>query len=170
MAIGLLPSSLASGQASDSSQASDVPQSPSTTYFQLNRQIYARHQDSGSGGLSGLADKFQAVTDQLDKLISHEVKVALNSPGASAATITSAISKLQGQLSLQIYDPDPRITNTPFASLFKLNGDKWAGVGYIILRGGDGIPDTQPYLKFYNEAAGSWLERADGGAFCLGAN
>ena len=93
-------------------------------------------------------------------MITHEIDLALNTPGASTSSITAAISKLQGDLSLPAYDPNPQFTNTPFANLFALNGIQNAAVAYVFMQGGDAIPDAQPHLLFYARENGAWVQKA----------
>lgn len=106
-------------------------------------------------------DKLQAATEKLNKMVVNEIDVALNAPGASATTVAATISKLQGELSLSAYDPSPQVTNTPFADFFSLNGIQMAAVAYVVMQGADAIPDTQPYLNFYDKASGIWQERIE---------
>ena len=53
----------------------------------------------------------------------------------------------------------PEATNAPFANLFTLNGIQTLAVAYVIMRGGDAIPDTQPYLEFYDRSSGEWEQK-----------
>jgi hypothetical protein len=41
-----------------------------------------------------------------------------------------------------------------------VNGIQTAAVAYVIMQGGDAIPDTQPYLVFYDNASGDWTKKA----------
>jgi hypothetical protein len=139
------------------SRTGGTPQSRRSTYLQLNRKIYARHQDAGSGQLNDSNDSKQLTADQLNKLIGSEIKLALATPGASAASVTASIANLQGDLSLSAYDP--RSTNTPFVKFVEVNGVEAAAVAYVIMQGGDAIPDTQPYLVLYDKSSGVWEQK-----------
>ena len=127
-------------------------------YLQLNRQIYARHEDQSSGNLSDVPDKANSLERQLQNMIAEEIDRVLADPKVSAASIASSISKLQGEMSLTSWDPEA--TNTPFANFFQLNGAHTLALAYVIMQGGDAIPDAQPYLKFYDKISGSWQEKA----------
>ena len=45
------------GQTSETSPAGDTPESRHAAYQQLNRQVYARHEDPGSGSLNFSGEK-----------------------------------------------------------------------------------------------------------------
>ncbi len=147
-------------QTTEASPTGDTPENRTVVYSRLNRQIYARHGDAGSGQLNGSDVKFRAAGDQLSKMVSKEIELALAVPKSTASSITASVAKLQGELTLSIYDPDPRFTNTPFAKFLKLNGVEAVAVAYVIMQGGDAIPDTHPYLAFYDHVSGVWQERA----------
>lgn len=157
----IVASRLGLAQADGPPRVEDTPQSRHAAYSQLNRQIYARHADTGSGQLNESHDSMQAASERLGKMMTNEIEIALGAAKTSASNITAAISKLQGDLTLSAYDPDPQVTNTPFAELFSLNGIQTAAVAYVIMQGADAIPDTQPYLNFYDKASGIWKERAE---------
>jgi hypothetical protein len=145
-------------QTAGPSQTGEAPQSRHAAYLQLNRQIYFRHQDPGSGQRNNSAGKSQAAGEQLDKMVSKEIKLALSAPRVSAATITASIANRQGELSLSAYDP--QFTNTPFAKFFELDGIETVAVAYVIMQGGDAMPDTQPHLVLYDKSSGEWEEKA----------
>jgi hypothetical protein len=138
------------------SQAAD-PQKRHQNYLQVNRQIYARHGDPGSGKLNTSDDKIQLLTEQLHEIISQEIETALASAKASDSSIAGAILELQGDLSMAGRVPD---MDMPYAKFLTVNGVQTLAVGYVILRGGDAIPDSQPYLEFYGKPAGIWEKKA----------
>ena len=49
----------------------------------------------------------------------------------------------------------------PFAQFFQVSGAQSVAVGYVILQGVAAIPDTQPYLEFYDRANGSWESKGE---------
>lgn len=51
--------------------------------------------------------------------------------------------------------------DSPFADFFQLNGLPNLAVAYVILQGGEAIPDTQPYLEFFEKMNGSWGIKAE---------
>ncbi|HXE12271.1 MAG TPA: hypothetical protein VN633_09135 [Bryobacteraceae bacterium] len=121
-------------------------------YTDLNRQIYRRHDDPDSGKLRQFADKANYASQQLQEMISQEIERALASR-ASNASIVSAISNLQGDLSMSKWVDDMDI---PFAKLFSLNDVPTLAVAYVILQGGDAVPDSQPHLEFWDKSSGIW--------------
>jgi hypothetical protein len=141
----------------DTSQSDSGPDQRHQTYVQLNRQIYARHSDPGSGELNASDDKVKSASQQLHDMLSQEIQTALSAPKASETTVVAAISALQGDLSMAGWVPE---MNIPFAKFFSLNGTPTVAVGYVILRGGDAIPDTQACLEFYDKSSGVWAEKA----------
>ncbi len=142
----------------DDSQSAAGPEERHQEYVQLNRQIYARHGDPESGKLNGADDKVKSTSQQLRGMISREIETALSASKPSDAGITAAISKLQGDdLSMAGWAPD---MNIPFGKLFTLDGIQTLAVGYVILQGGDAIPDTQAYLEFYDKSSGVWKKKA----------
>jgi hypothetical protein len=48
----------------------------------------------------------------------------------------------------------------PFAKLFRLNDIPTLAVAYVILQGGDAIPDSHPYLEFWDKSSGIWQKKA----------
>lgn len=156
----LLLAALANGtfaQTTSSSQP-DVTEERHQSYVQLNRQIYARHDDPGSERFDLPKEKVAATSQQLHKMITDEIAGVLSGPATSERRIVTAISTLQGEQSLAHWDPNA--TNTPFAKLFSLNGIQTAAVAYVTMQGGDGIPDTHPYLEIYDQSAGNWEKKA----------
>lgn len=148
--IGLLQ--LAAAQTSSNTQTFDDGGQHRSAYVQLNRQIIARHSDNDSEKFHiSEPGKAAEVKSQLHGLISHEIMNALSVHNPSQSDVTRSITALQGEMAIS----DPESTNTPFAELFQLSNTHTAAVAYIILQGGDSIPDTQPYLEFYDQASGS---------------
>jgi hypothetical protein len=150
--------SVGCGQSNDSSQPSANPVERHDRYIRLNRQIYARHKDPGSGELNRSDGKFKSASQQLHNMISQEIEIALAAPNPSDGSIVNAISTLQGEMALSAWDQDA--TNTPFAKLFTLSGIPTLAVAYVIMEGGEGIPDTQAYLEFYDKPHGIWEKKA----------
>lgn len=144
-------------------QNADPAQAPSSAaerhgkYVQLNRQILARHGDKGSGAWNDSQEKLEATTERLHKMIGDEIGRVLASSAPSEKTISDAIAKLQGEFSLSTWDPD---MNTPSAKLLNVNGVPTLAVAYVIVRGGDAVPDTRAYLEFYDRASGDWERKA----------
>ena len=77
---------------------------------------------------------------------------------SSAKIVSSAIAALQGEITLSAWGPEE--TNTPFAKFFSLSGIRTVAVAYVMMKGGDPIPDTQPYLVFYDNASGIWTKKS----------
>ena len=146
-----------SAQSSASVPDSD-PQSRHAAYQQLNRQIYARHEDPGSGSLNFSEEKGRSATRQLQDMIAKEIDLSLSAPKHSAESMSSAIAAVQGEITLSGWGPEE--TNTPFAKFFPLSGVQTLAVAYVIMQGGDAKPDTQPYLAFYDNASGFWARKA----------
>lgn len=136
---------------------SDV-QKRHAAYLGTNGQIFASHEDPGSGKLNFSDAKASAATKQLHEMIAAEIDLALSAQKVSAKNVTSAIAALQGEMNLS--DSGPYFTNTPFAKFFTLNGVRNAAVAYVILQGDDRKPDTQTYLDFYDDASGTWTKKA----------
>lgn len=145
-------------QANGPAQFNPSVQERHRAYVELNREIYARHGDEGSGQSDKAGEKFKSASQQLYKMVSKEIELALASSEPSPGSITTAISNLQGEMTLSAWGEDG--TNTPFADFFSLNSTQTAAIAYVIMQGGDATPNTQPYLKFYDKASGVWQERA----------
>ena len=128
------------------------------SYLQLNRQIFARHEDRDSEKVHvSESGKVTEIRSQLHQLISDEIDSVLNSSAPSKNSIKAALANLQGEMALPVDD----MTNTPFAQRFQLAGIQSVAVGYVILQGGEAIPDTQAYLEFYDNSNGRWERRAE---------
>ena len=119
------------------------------TYAQLSRQIFHRQDDPNSGRFLS-TEKASDIQSRLHSLILAEISSVLAQPTPSDADVANAVSAVQG---------DP--TDKPFAQFFQLNGMQSLAIGYVILQGGDAIPDTQNYLEFYDRAQGTWEMEAD---------
>ena len=91
-------------------------------------------------------------------MVQREVGLALAADKPTAKTIISAISTLQGEITLSAWGPEE--TNTPFAQFLSLNGTQTVAIAYALMQGGDAIPDTQPYLRFYDNSSGVGAEKA----------
>jgi hypothetical protein len=152
---------LSLGQASDTSSASERHDQRRARYQQLNRQIFAQHGDLDSIKFHVVKpNEVLTIKSQLCDLISQEIAANLQSPNPSANDLNTAISSLQGDDSFSS-KWGTQGTDTPFASFFKLNGARSLAVAYVILQGGDAIPDTQPYLEFYDTMNGPWQKKAE---------
>jgi hypothetical protein len=128
------------------------------TYIQLNRHIFARHEDADSEKFHiSQPGKVAEIRSQLHKLISDEIDSVLNGPAPSADNVKTAIANIQGEMALPVDD----MTNTPFAARFALNGIQSLAVAYAILEGGEAIPDTQAYLELYDRSNGRWEMKAE---------
>ncbi len=145
-------------QTADPSESSAAIQQRHTAYLKLNRQIYARRGDPDSGQLNGSNEGVALATKQLEEMMAKEIDMALAAPNPSASNISSAIRNLQGDITLSAWDPET--TNTPFANFFSLNGIQTAAIAYVLMQGGEGTPDTLPFLKFYDKISSSWQEKA----------
>ncbi len=120
-------------------------------YSELNRQIYARHLDIGSGGLNFSRDKAREAMEKLHSILSSEILHALNRPEISTTAVTQRLASVQGEFRLP-----SDMTNVPFVEPFQMIGLPSMAVAYVILEGGDGIPKTQAHLEFYDRLNGSW--------------
>ena len=144
-------------QTSERTKVSGELESRHVTYVQLNRQIFARHQDPDSEKAHiSQPDRVAGIRSQLHKLLVDEIDSTLNGPSPSASNVKNAVTSVQGDIAL----PPDDMTNTPLAEPFELNGIQSLAVAYAILEGGEAIPDTQPYLEFYNRMNGSWEKKA----------
>lgn len=139
----------ASADSSDAQKRHDA-------YIHINHQIFASHDYKDSGQMP--EKQVPSATRQLHEMISKEIALALSAQKPSEKDITSAISALQGDMRLA--DSGSDMTNTPLAKFFTLNGVKNVALAYVILQGGDAIPDTQTYLDFYDNASGVWTKKA----------
>jgi hypothetical protein len=136
-------------QTGDTAQSANGTSQRHAKYAQLNRQIFHTHGDADSGRV--LATEWAVeIHSQLHKLISDEIASALSAPTPSESDVINAIIAVQGES-----------TDVPFAKFFELNGIKSLAVGYVILQGDDAIPDTRPYLEFYDRMNGSWEMKAE---------
>ncbi len=143
-------------QASDNSQRPDEHAQDRKAYLKLNRQIFARHEDPDSEKFHvSQPDKVSEIKSQLHKLVSQEIRAVLEKPSASARDLTASISALQGELNFA-NGWGTQATNTPFAEFFELDGVQSVAIGYVIIQGGEAIPNTQPYLEFYCRLNGTW--------------
>jgi len=138
------PAQTAGGTAASDSRAQRY-----NTYSKLNRQIFHTSDDDESGRVTSRA-KAAEILSQLHKLVSDEIIGILSSPGASADDVVAAINAIQDKAG-----------SKPLADLFQLNGVKCLAVSYSILQGADAIPDTQPYLEFWDQTNGSWAMKAE---------
>ena len=146
------------GQSSAATPSDSSAQKRHEAYREANRQVYARHEDPGSGNLNASEQNVRSIAKQLDSMIGKEIEMALSTPEPSPQRVISAIAALQGDISRSTWGPEE--TNTPFVKLFSLNGIQTAAVAYVIMQGGDATPDTQPYLVFYDNASGDWSKKA----------
>ncbi len=146
------------GQSSVPTLSDSAPQGRHAAYLQLNRKIYARHENPGSGDLDISKGEGHSANQQLNEMIAKEIGLALSAPKPSAKSVSSAIAALQGDITLSGWGPEE--TNTPFAKFFSFSGIQTAAITYVILQGGDATPDTQPYLVFYDNASGVWMKKA----------
>lgn len=119
------------------------------TYSKLRRQIFHTHDDLESGRVESL-EKANQIQSQLHQLLSEEIASTLNLPNPSADDVIAGINALQETSG-----------GKPFADFFTLDDVKSLAVGYVILRGNEAIPDTQPYLEFWDETGGSWAIKAE---------
>lgn len=136
-------------------QTSDMPQNPDehvqrhARYLQFQRQVFHTHEDPDSGRVKSI-EKVEEIQSQLHKLISAEISFALSMPHPSVGDVEKAINSVRGES-----------RDLPFADLFQLNSVRTLAVAYVILRGVDAIPDTQPYLEFYDDMNGAWEMKAE---------
>jgi hypothetical protein len=135
-------------QSTHAQVASDTAQRHAK-YAQLNRQIFHTHEDPDSGRALS-QDMAADIHSQLHRLLSDEIMSALTAPDPSERNLRTAIIAVQGES-----------TDVPFAKLFDLNGIKSLAVGYVVLQGNEAIPDTQPYLEFYDRMNGLWERKAE---------
>jgi hypothetical protein len=136
-------------QTGGTTAASDERAQRHAAYAQLHRQIFHTYDDEESGRVPSL-EKAREIQSRLHQLLSEEIASSLNSPNVSADDVINGIIAVQGQR-----------REKPFADFFQLNGIKSLAVGYVILRGNQAIPDTQPYLEFYDQANGAWVIKAE---------
>ena len=64
-------------QRAESSQLESTSQARRTTYLQLNRQIYARHEDPGFGYENASQDELIRVSQQLHRMVGNEISLSL---------------------------------------------------------------------------------------------
>src|SRR5579863_306891 len=130
-------------------------------YLSLNRQIYMRHEDPESERIH-VSDPGRAPSMEVRLRDIIRQGVLENAPGANPDDVKAAINYVQGELSFQAERPAE--TNLPLAQFSQLNGSQTLSVAYIVLQGGDVIPDTQPYLDFYAKGLAGWSLQASTGS------
>src|SRR5579863_635616 len=129
------------------------------SFLQMNRQIYARYDDPESGKVVA-QEQVKLIEDKLRAAIQGAIARVLRTPNPTAADVTVAISGIQGELTFgrgDLANPPSagaNLTNAPFAEVSQLNGSQTLIVAYIILEGGMGIPDSQPFIEFYTHENG----------------
>ena len=94
------------------------------------------------------------IVAQLHHLVSAQIVSTLSIQNATTADVKKAIAEVQGDLSMSVGGPDA--TNVPYCQKFMSNGIQTVAVAYAVLYGGDGIPDTDAYLEFYDNRNGAW--------------
>ena len=119
------------------------------SYAKLSRQLFHTEDDPQSGTRGISVQRADQLQSQLHELICEEIMTDL-AAGASATSIAGAITDVQGEQ-----------TDKPFVDLLNLNGTKEMAAGYVMARGAQAIPDTQPYLEFYSQLAGAWRFQAE---------
>lgn len=132
-----------------SAQLSDPPDKQQlgvrAQYADLNRRIYSANQYPSKA-------EHEEITTQLRSLVTDETMAALVRAG-DAAKVRKAIADVQGEFSFSSWGSD--MTNVPFAERFEIYGQPGLAVGFVVLRGGSGIPDTLPVVQFYIKT-GEW--------------
>jgi hypothetical protein len=98
----------------------------------------------------------EAVTE-MHGLVNQTILQHLTREGSSSASISAAMAALQGD-ALNRYWEKP-----PFADLSNLNGTRTLVTAFVVLSGGEGIPDVRAYIQFYSRATGVWKMHAEVG-------
>ena len=145
-------------QTNNNSQMSSELESRRARYVLLDRQIFAQHADPDSEkNHISQPDKVAEIGSQLRKLLSDEIDSVLLGPGFLSEQGKRRYYKCPGRHGAPVDD----MTNTPFASPFVLSGVPGFAIAYAILEGGEIIPDTQPYLVFYDRSNGRFEMKAE---------
>lgn len=130
-------------------------------YGRLSQTIYNRHEDPESVRLhTSDPERVALIEARMQGILRETATRILESEDPRESRIADALRAIQGELWFR----DPTMTNSPFAHLFVVNGLRCAAVGYIILEGGDGIPDSKAFLDFYVKQNAGWVRHATTGA------
>ncbi len=143
------------GQTTATAQEHGDVDSQRDNFLRMNRQIFARHEDPGSGNVHA-PDQVKLIEARLRAGIQGSIAQALRAPNPIASGVADAIREIQGAMTFGRND----MTNTPFAEFSRLGARQTLAVAYMILKGGEGIPDSQPFMEFYSNEAGTWSLKA----------
>jgi hypothetical protein len=136
-------------------QAREDANAQRDNFLQMNRQIFARHEDPGSGNVQA-PDRVKLIEARLRAAIQRSIAHSLRGPNPIAGEVTDAIREIQGAMTFGRND----MTNTPFADFSRLSAGQTLAVAYMILEGGEGVPDSQPFIEFYLNEGGTWRLKA----------
>jgi hypothetical protein len=159
--IGLLAFPLLLGSAALLlSQSSNVPshtqieQDRRERYARLSDQIYSYEAPESQRLHLTDKDQIAMVVGKLQDVVRDRIVSVLASGNPTATAVTDAIKRLQGERAMSAWGNDA--TNTPYADFSDVKGSHILSVGYSILRGGAGIPDSLPVLEFYKLTNTKW--------------
>lgn len=120
-------------------------------YLQLARSVYTWSDDDTSKNRKDLGEVAEMkIVGSIRKMIQEQVINGMRQ-SLKQNDIRRALLPFQ-QISLA---DDERATNTPLVQCFSLKTEPYCFAAYTILRGGEGIPDSQAYLDFFLGKAGN---------------
>jgi hypothetical protein len=128
-------------------------------YVQLSEQIYPISLADGPPHPEfkwPSKEKGRQIRSQLHNLVREEIGSVLSNTEARSKVLAKALVALQGQSNLGGDDGG----NLPFIRFFELNGIPTMAVGYSVAFGGLAIPESDPYLEFYQKIDGIWTFKA----------
>lgn len=67
------------------------------SFLRMNRQIFARHEDPGSGDVSA-SDQMKSIEIKLRTALQGSIARALRAPGPTASEVTDAVREIQGEM------------------------------------------------------------------------
>ena len=97
-----------------------------------------------------------SIEAKLRAAIHGAIGQALRAPNPTASGVTDAVREVQGEMTFGRND----MTNLPFADFSRLNTHPTLTIAYMILEGGEGIPDSRPFIEFYSNENGAWNLKA----------
>lgn len=115
-------------------------------YLDLARKIYTWADDKKSQTREHLGEAQEdQVVQKMRRVIQRQAIDAIKRGNGDSGIVANIRPFLSVSLSI-----DTDFTNTPYSKCFALNGDPYCLAAYTILRGSEGIPDSQCYIDFFS--------------------
>jgi hypothetical protein len=159
----ILFASLAATSAADHFSATRQSERRHSIYVQLSEQIYPISLEDGRPHPEfkwPSKEKQRQIRSQLQNLVREEIGAVLANTEARTNVLKKAVVALQGENNLGKAWPRGEGGNVPFVQSFELDGITTLVVGYSVAFGGLAIPQSDPYLEFYQKIDGIWTFKA----------